>query len=148
MIYLTRRYPFSASHRLHTNRLSAEENARLFGKCNYPYGHGHNYCLEITVAGEPDPRTGLVMAPAALDALVSRSVLSRIDHANLNTDVPEFAATVPTTENLGIQIGRWLEENWESASARIARIRLQETGANTIEIEFHGQDQRSDRRPA
>lgn len=139
MTYLTRRYPFSASHRLHTDRLSAEENSRLFGKCNNPFGHGHNYFLEVTVGGEIDPRTGMVVSPAALDAHVDRAVLSRIDHANLNTDVPEFAANVPTTENLGIEIARWLRQGWKSVSpnGRLARLRLEETGSNTIEMEFH-----------
>jgi 6-pyruvoyltetrahydropterin/6-carboxytetrahydropterin synthase len=139
MTYLTRRYPFSASHRLHTARLSAEENSRLFGKCNNPFGHGHNYFLEVTVGGEIDPRTGMVVSPAALDAHVERAVLSRIDHANLNTDVPEFAANVPTTENLGIEIARWLREGWNNVSpkGRLARLRLEETGSNTIEMEFH-----------
>ncbi len=133
MTYLTRRYPFSASHRLHTDRLSAAENARLFGKCNNPYGHGHNYVLEVTVGGQIDPRTGMVVSPAALDAHVRRAALERLDHSNLNTDLPEFAALVPTTENLGLQIGRWLRRQWP----QICRIRLEETGSNTIEIEFH-----------
>ena len=136
MTCLTRRYPFSASHRLHTDRLSEQENGRVFGKCNNPFGHGHNYCLEVTVAGEIDPRTGMVVSPAALDDHVRRTVLSRVDHCNLNSDVPEFAAQVPTTENLGIQMGRWLRDGW-SGSGRVSRIRLEETGSNTIEIEFH-----------
>lgn len=139
MTYLTRRYPFSASHRLHSDRMSPEENSRLFGKCNNPYGHGHNYGLEVTVGGEIDPQTGMVVSPAALDAHVKRAVLSRLDHSNLNTDVPEFRSSVPTTENLGVEIARWLREGWPSVSSagRLARIRLEETGSNIIEIEFH-----------
>jgi 6-pyruvoyltetrahydropterin/6-carboxytetrahydropterin synthase len=138
MTSLTRRYPFSASHRLHSDRLSADENARLFGKCNNPYGHGHNYCLEVTVAGDVDPRTGMVISPRALDVYVDRTVLARVDHANLNADLPEFAAAVPTTENLGLEIERWLRREWPSltATGRLARLRLEETGSNTIEMEF------------
>ena len=137
MTSLTRRYMFSSSHRLHSDRLSPEENARVFGKCNNPFGHGHNYCLEVTVAGEVSPRTGMVLPPLALDAYVNRKVLSRLDHSNLNGDVAEFAGLVPTTENLGLEIGRWLEKDWaEVGAGRLARIRLQETGANSIEIAF------------
>ena len=131
----TRRYAFSASHRLHNDRLSPEENSRLFGKCNNPFGHGHNYWLEVTVAGDIEPRTGMVISPVALDTYVERQILSRLDHCNLSVDVPEFRETVPTTENLGLQISRWLGQDWPQVSARIARIRLEETGSNTIEIE-------------
>ncbi len=136
MTSVTRRYPFSASHRLHSDRLSPEENARVFGKCNNPFGHGHDYYLEVTVAGEIDPRTGMVVPPAALDAYVERQILSRVEQCNLNLDVPEFRETVPTTENLGLQIARWLREGWEdlAASGRLHRLRLEETGSNTIEI--------------
>lgn len=139
MTCLTRKYPFSASHRLHSDRLSPEENALVFGKCNNPFGHGHNYCLEVTAAGEVDAGTGMVMSPAALDAYVERRVLSRLDHCNLNADLPDFAGVVPTTENLGLRVGEWLQENWPelSVSSRLYRVRLQETGSNTIEIEFH-----------
>ena len=139
MTYLTRRYPFSASHRLHTERLTAEENARVFGKCNNPFGHGHNYCLEVTVRGGIDLRTGLVISVPGLDEYVERKVLSRVDRCDLNRDLPEFAAVVPTTENLGLQIGRWLQEDWSqvAGSGRVFRIRLEETGSNTIEIKFH-----------
>ncbi len=148
MTFLTRRYSFSASHRLHSTELSSEENARVFGKCNNPFGHGHNYSLEVTVGGEVDPGTGLVAAPAALDLSVRRAVLSKVDHRDLNADVPEFASLVPTTENLAIQISRWLRDDWmrrpvvtgaplEPAAARLVRIRLEETGSNSVELQFH-----------
>jgi 6-pyruvoyltetrahydropterin/6-carboxytetrahydropterin synthase len=147
MTFLTRRYSFSASHRLHSAELSGEENARVFGKCNNPFGHGHNYSLEVTVGGEIDPRTGLVAPPAALDASVQGAVLSRIDHQDLNADVPEFAGLVPTTENLALQISRWLRGDWMRraaadgtsralAAARLVRIRLEETGSNSVEMQF------------
>lgn len=140
MTTLTRRYFFCASHRLHTARLSADENARVFGKCNNPYGHGHNYFLEVTVGGAIDPASGLVASPAALDACVERAVLSRLDHSNVNTDVPEFREVVPTTENLAFQIARWLEAAWPheagGRAGRLSRIRLEETGSNTVELQI------------
>jgi 6-pyruvoyltetrahydropterin/6-carboxytetrahydropterin synthase len=136
MTSLTRRYAFSASHRLHTNLLGAEENRRIFGKCNNPHGHGHNYFLEVTLAGEPDQQTGLLAPVAQIDGCVRQAVLSRLDHTHLN-DLPEFAALVPTTENLGLQIGRWLAADWTGLGAvRLARLRLEETGSNAIEIDF------------
>ena len=139
MTCLTRRYAFSASHRLHSGLLSAEQNADVFGKCNNPYGHGHNYYLEVTAAGEIHRQTGMVLAPAALDAYVEKQVLSRLDHGDLNAGVPEMAAVVPTTENLALQIGRWLLERWRelASTSRLYRVRLQETGSNTIQIDFH-----------
>jgi 6-pyruvoyltetrahydropterin/6-carboxytetrahydropterin synthase len=136
MTSLTRRYGFSASHRLHTDRLNPEENSRIFGKCNNPHGHGHNYFLEVTLAGEPDERTGLLAPVAQLDACVRQSVLTRLDHTHLN-DLPEFHAQVPTTENLGILIARWLSAVWSGPGpARLARLRLEETGANAVEMDF------------
>jgi 6-pyruvoyltetrahydropterin/6-carboxytetrahydropterin synthase len=138
MTCLTRRYCFSASHRLHTGRLDAEQNRRVFGKCNRPYGHGHNYFLEVTVAGEIDAQTGLLAPGGRLDALVRRAVLERLDHTHLN-DLPAFQDCAPTTENLGLLIGRWLAEGEAGLSpARLARLRIEETGANSVEIDLHG----------
>ncbi len=138
MTSLTRRYPFSASHRLHSERLGPEENRRVFGQCNNPYGHGHNYFLEVTAAGEIDAPTGLLAPVSRLDAHVRQAVLTRLDHADLNR-LPEFAERVPTTENLGLQIGQWLDQDWKQVGrVRLARLRLEETGSNAVEIEFHG----------
>ncbi len=95
--YLTRRYRFSASHRLHSQQMSAEENRRTYGKCNNPYGHGHNYALDVTVSGSVDPRTGMVCDLGKLDSVVEREVIERFGHENLNT-LPQFADTVPTSE--------------------------------------------------
>lgn len=138
MLRLTKRYPFSASHRLHSDQLSDEENARLFGKCNYPFGHGHNYTLEVRLAGEAEPRSGMLVPRGALDDFVKKTVLSRVDHANLNNDLPEFRQTVPTTENLALLIWCWLHEGWGQAfsgqSVRLAGIRIEETGRNSFEI--------------
>ena len=139
MTSLTRRYRFSASHRLHSERLSAEQNRQVFGKCNNPFGHGHNYALEVTVAGEIDARTGMVVPPPALDAYVAHTILSRLDHSNLNSDIAEFAGVAPTTENLGLEIGRWLRKNWDltpPGGPRLSKVRLEETASNTVEIEF------------
>lgn len=138
MTSLTRRYPFSASHRLHTERLGPDENRRVFGKCNNPYGHGHNYLLEVTVGGEIDVPTGLLAPVSRLDGHVRQAVLARLDHRDLN-QLPEFAERVPTTENLGLQIGRWLDQDWAQVGrVRLVRLRLEETGSNAVEIEFYG----------
>ncbi len=96
MIRLTRRYRFSASHRLHSRDLSEEANAELYGKCNNPYGHGHDYQLEVTVGGPIDAATGQVVNPATLDALVTQYVLQDISNRNLNEEVAEFVSRVPT----------------------------------------------------
>lgn len=156
MIYLTRRYRISAAHRLHRDALSAEENARLYGKCNNPLGHGHDYALEVTVAGEVDPRTGMVMDIRVLDRLVEREILDRFDHQHLNLDVDNFRDTVPTTENLCLEIYRLLAVNfpvWSgnpeeapdgalregpAPGARLERVRLEETLRNFFEYSGEG----------
>src|SRR5215469_9234078 len=97
--HLTRRYIFSASHRLHTDALSEAQNADVYGKCNNPHGHGHNYALEVTVSGPVDEATGMVCNLVDLDDAVRREVLERFDHQNLNV-LQDFATVVPTTENL------------------------------------------------
>jgi 6-pyruvoyltetrahydropterin/6-carboxytetrahydropterin synthase len=138
MVYLTRRYRLSAAHRLHNESMSAEENARLYGKCNNPRGHGHDYAVEVTVAGEVDPRTGRVMDLAVLDALVEREILSRFDHMHLNLDVENFRTKVPTTENLCLEIYRLLSPHFspgrqESGKVRLDAIRVEETRSNSFE---------------
>src|SRR5439155_25755793 len=92
------------SHRLHSQRLTEEENYRVFGKCNNPYGHGHNYVLEVSLSGRIDPATGMIANLADLDAFVERHVLEEFDHRSLNEDVAAFRHKVPTTENLCIEI--------------------------------------------
>jgi 6-pyruvoyltetrahydropterin/6-carboxytetrahydropterin synthase len=134
---LTRRYRFSASHRLHADGLSAAENAEIYGKCNNPYGHGHNYTVEIAVRGPVDPVSGRVVDPRVLDELVERSVLRAFDHQNLNT-LPEFAGIVPTSENLGVEIRRRLAGAWPPGFAEgrpaLDRVRVEETERNIFEI--------------
>lgn len=129
-IELGRRYRFAASHRLHTPQLSEEENCRVFGKCNNPYGHGHNYVMEISVSGEVDPATGMIANLAALDTFVEQQVLEEFDHKSLNEDVPAFREKVPTTENLCIEIFRRLKD---FPHAKLERVRIQETGNNSFE---------------
>ena len=129
-IELGRRYRFAASHRLYTPHLSEEENRRVFGKCANPYGHGHNYVVEVSVSGDVDPATGMIANLADLDAFVERQVLDPFDHKSLNEDVPVFRETVPTTENLCLEIFRRLKT---FPRARLERIRVEETGNNTFE---------------
>jgi 6-pyruvoyltetrahydropterin/6-carboxytetrahydropterin synthase len=132
-VRLTRRYRFCASHRLDVSSFSAEENRRLFGKCNNPYGHGHDYVLDVSVEGEPDS-SGQIARREAIDKLVSERILQRIDHKNLNMDVPELAARVPTTENLAAAIREMLEKDWP-LDAKLARVRVAETDRNIFELE-------------
>ena len=111
MFRVTRRYGFAASHRLHAPQLSDENNRRIYGKCNNPYGHGHNYIVEVSVRGPADEATGVALNVMALDELVSREVLQPFDHSNLNADSDSFAVLVPTTENLAAEIGRRLQQS-------------------------------------
>ena len=138
MTSLTRRYAFSASHRLDSSELSAAENARLFGKCNNPFGHGHDYVLEVTVAGEPDAASGLIVPVSWLDKLVADKILRLFRNRYINMDVAEFAHLVPTTENV-TQVGADLlardwRENIGEGTARLEKVRIEETGRNSCEI--------------
>jgi 6-pyruvoyltetrahydropterin/6-carboxytetrahydropterin synthase len=128
--YLTRRYLFSASHRLHCDEMSAAENQVVYGKCNNPHGHGHNYSVEVTVAGNVDSRTGMVCNLVDLDSFVHEKILERFDHQNLNT-LAEFQGTVPTTENLCVEIFDILEENFHHA--QVDKVRIEETMLNSFE---------------
>jgi 6-pyruvoyltetrahydropterin/6-carboxytetrahydropterin synthase len=129
-IELGRRYKFSASHRLHSNQLSAEENSRVYGKCNNPHGHGHNYVLEINVSGTVDPATGMIANLTDLDAFVEREVIHAFDHRSLNEEVPVFRDYVPTTENVCIEIYQRLKH---FPKAKLERVRVEETGNNAFE---------------
>jgi len=112
--YLTKRYRFSASHRLHCPEMSAEENRAVYGKCNNPHGHGHNYFVEVTVAGQVDQQTGMVCNLADLDAFVNERIVERYDLGNLNT-LPEFSGRSPTTENLCVEIFETLQREFRHA---------------------------------
>jgi len=128
--YLTRRYLFSASHRLHSEEMSAAENQATYGKCNNPHGHGHNYSLEVTVGGQVDPTTGMVCNLVHLDRFVQEKILERFGHQNLNT-LSEFHGIVPTTENLCVEIYGILEKDFQHAE--VAKIRVEETMLNSFE---------------
>jgi len=128
--YFGRRYSLSASHRLHTTALSPDENRAVYGKCNNPHGHGHNYVLEVLTGGPVDPETGMVVNLAALDEAVQRRVLDRFDHANLNAD-PIFANRVPTTENL-CEVAFELLQG-AVAPADVVQVRVEETENNFFE---------------
>jgi 6-pyruvoyltetrahydropterin/6-carboxytetrahydropterin synthase len=129
-IELGRRYRFSASHRLHSSKLSEEENRRVYGKCDNPYGHGHNYVVEVSVSGTVDPATGMLANLADLDSFVEREVLEPFDHKSLNEDVAAFRDNVPTTENVCKEIYQRLKH---FPKARLERVRVEETGNNTFE---------------
>ena len=134
-VSLTRRYRFAASHRLHTPRLSESENQRVYGKCSNPYGHGHNYRVEVTVSGPIDPATGMIANLAQLDPYVETRILEAFDQKYLNEQVPEFApekSLVPTTENLCRVIFQRLKG---FPLAHLDRVRIEETGNNSFEIE-------------
>lgn len=128
--HLTRRYRFSASHRLHSESFSDLENRALYGKCNNPYGHGHNYTIEVTVSGPVDEKTGMVCNLVDLDECVHGQVVERYDHTNLNL-MPEFNSQVPTTENLSIQIYDILKR--EFRQAHLEKVRIEETMMNSFE---------------
>jgi 6-pyruvoyltetrahydropterin/6-carboxytetrahydropterin synthase len=132
-VKLTRRYRFSASHRLDTQALSADENRKLYGKCNNPYGHGHDYVIDVTVAGSPD-ESGQIVGREALDTLVAQRVLARFDHRNLNVDIEELQGVVPTTENLAVAIEKALRDGWP-LQAKLDRVRISETERNIFELE-------------
>jgi len=135
MIYLTRRVEFSASHYYHSPEFSDEENRRIFGKCNNPHGHGHNYILEVTVKGDIDSKSGFVMDLKQLKDIMNREVVEALDHRNLNKEVPEFAEQIPTSENIAIAIWNRLTPNLRLA--QLHRVRLYETA--DLFVDFYGE---------
>ena len=135
MIYLTRRCEFSASHYYHNPDFSEDENRRVFGKCANLNGHGHNYTLEVTVKGEIDPTTGFVVDLKQLKENLNREVVEAMDHRHLNKEVPEFASTIPTTENLAIAIWRRLEPKLKVA--KLHRVRVYEMP--DLFVDFYGE---------
>lgn len=134
-IELGRRYKFSASHRLHSRDLSEEENRRVYGKCNNPHGHGHNYVVEVRVSGNVDPATGMIANLADLDGFVEREVIEPFDHTLLNEDVAAFRESVPTTENLCKEIYERLKH---FPKAKLERVRVEETSNNAFEYAGEG----------
>jgi 6-pyruvoyltetrahydropterin/6-carboxytetrahydropterin synthase len=128
--YFGRRYTISASHRLHADTLSAEENRATYGKCNNPHGHGHNYVVEVLVVGAVDPETGMVVDLKALDEVIRGRIVDRFDHANLNLD-PLFVNRVPTTENLCRAVFALLKD--ALPAGELERVRVEETENNFFE---------------
>ena len=127
--YLSRRYHFSASHRLHSDAYDAARNMAVFGKCNNPHGHGHNYTVQVTLSGQVNPATGMVCDLGELDAYAQTNLLARFDHANLNT-LNCFSDNVSTTENLSIEIYRIFQD---FPSARLERVHVEETSNNSFD---------------
>ena len=136
MIYLTRKAEFSASHYYHNPELSAEENLRLFGKCNNPNGHGHNYTLEITVRGEIHPQSGFVIDLKELKEILNREVLDALDHRFLNKEVPEFLQQIPTTENIAVVVWKRLQPRLQTAA--LHRVRVYES--RNLFVDFYGEE--------
>lgn len=134
--HLTRRYWFSASHRLHSDAMNEAENQRTYGKCNNPHGHGHNYAVEVTVGGPVDEKTGMICDLAELDQFVAREVLEPLDHTNLNT-LERFRGIVPTTEHLCVEIYNVLARGFRAA--RVEKVRLEETMLNSFEYAGGGE---------
>lgn len=135
-VTVTRRLKFNAAHRVHNPAFSDEENSRIFGKCNNPHGHGHNYMLDVSVAGEVNPDTGYVFDLSELKELVKREVVDIVDHHNLNIDVAFMHDVIPTAENLIVQFWRILETRIGPPS-RLVRLVLWETENNYVEYDGH-----------
>ncbi len=131
MVYLTRSIEFAASHRLHAEKLSPDENRRIYGKCNNPHGHGHNYVAEVTVAGEPDARSGIVIDLGRFERLLEDEVETRFDHKHLNLDTDFFKDCPATAENIAVTIWKLLEAKVpacrEGGAVKLHRVRLIET---------------------
>jgi len=119
MLLVTKKLHFSASHRLHNQKLSAKRNKEIYGKCNNPHGHGHNYIIEGTVAGKENPKTGMVIDLSHLKDIVNNSIIKKVDHCHLNFDVPFLKNKIPTTEVLA-------KEFWKILSKKIKPKRLHE----------------------
>jgi 6-pyruvoyltetrahydropterin/6-carboxytetrahydropterin synthase len=135
LVFLTRQTEFAASHFYRNPSLSPEENRRIFGKCSSPNGHGHNYLLQVTVRGEVDPVTGMVLDLKELKEILEREVMDAMDHRFLNHEVPVFATTIPTTENLAIEIWRRLAPR--IVKGRLHQVRLYETP--DLFVDYYGE---------
>jgi 6-pyruvoyltetrahydropterin/6-carboxytetrahydropterin synthase len=132
-VTVTRRLHFSAAHRVHNPAMSDEENRRVFGKCNNPNWHGHNYVLDVSVSGPVDPRTGYVIDLSRVRQIVEEHVVQHVDHRNLNLEVEFLRDVIPTTENLVVAMWRVLEPALRPA--RLARLVLWETVNNHVEYD-------------
>ncbi|HLW80598.1 MAG TPA: 6-carboxytetrahydropterin synthase [Candidatus Acidoferrales bacterium] len=137
MIRLTRKIEFSAAHFYHNPKFSADENRRIFGKCNNPRGHGHNYVLEVTIAGEPDPQTGMILDLNELKEILDREVTARFDHRHLNHEVPELQGKIPTCEEVASAIWKILDP--QITQGRLDHLRLYESPDLFVDCARDGQ---------
>lgn len=136
MVYVTRKVHFNAAHRLHNPSKTEEWNKTMFGDCNHANWHGHNYVMEVTVAGEPDPDTGYLMDLGKLKAIIEKKIIAKCDHRNLNVDVDFLQDVIPTSENLVKAFYDQLREEVERACAtggRLVSVKLFETERNIAE---------------
>ncbi len=138
MIYITRKLEFCASHRLFNPEYSDDKNAEIFGLCSNPNGHGHNYVMEVTVRGEVHPETGMVLDLKTLKKLVNEEIILKVDHKNLNVDVPFLKDIIPTAENLAIQFWEVLESRLESG--QLHEIKLYESERNFVIYRGHSRE--------
>jgi 6-pyruvoyltetrahydropterin/6-carboxytetrahydropterin synthase len=132
-LLITRRFHFSASHRVYNPKLSDEENFKIYGKCSNPNGHGHNYIMDVTVSGSVDEKTGFVMDLSELKNLVQAEILEAVDHRNLNTDVDFMKDVMPTTENVARKFWKRIENKINNSERKLYSIKLQETVNNSVE---------------
>ncbi len=139
MIYVTRKIEFSASHYYHNPDFTPEENRRIFGKCNNPHGHGHNYVLEVSVAGAPDATTGMVLDLKELKEILQREIIDRMDHRFLNYEVPELAGKIPTCETIAMTIWKLLAPT--ITKGKLHRVRLYETPDLFVDCYGNGEGQ-------
>ena len=137
-MFITRRAEFSASHVCCQPLFTAEENRRIYGPASNPNGHGHNYVLEVTVAGNPDTATGMIFDLKRLKEIINEAVVEPMDHRFLNHEVPPFDKTVPTTENLASEIWRRLSPHFSGSAARLSNVRLYET--EDLYVDYSGAD--------
>jgi 6-pyruvoyltetrahydropterin/6-carboxytetrahydropterin synthase len=135
MVYVTRKAHFSAAHRLFNPNFSGAKNEAVFDKCNNVHGHGHNYTIEVTVAGEPDPETGYVIDLKKLSEIIDNVIIEKVDHKHLNYDVPELAGIIPTAENIAVTFWNLLEPH--IANGRLYKIIVAESDNNFAE--YRGQ---------
>jgi len=133
LIYITRRFNFSASHRVYNPAISDEENFNIYGKCSYPNGHGHNYVMDVTVEGEIDPEIGFVMDLTELKSIVNNCIIEKVDHRNLNTDVDFMKGVLPSTENIAIKFWEQIENKINTDKRKLHSIKIQETINNSVE---------------
>jgi 6-pyruvoyltetrahydropterin/6-carboxytetrahydropterin synthase len=131
MVYVTRKCHFSASHRLYNPEFSHEENERIFDKCNNLRGHGHNYVLEVTVAGQPDPETGYVIDLKKLRDIIEEHIVEKVDHKHLNYDVDFLQGIIPTAENIAVMFWQIIESRLPSG--RLHAVKLFESDNNFVE---------------